>query len=664
MLEVELELAKLGVPIKTRHNEGAAPEPVRDRPGVRELERRHRPPMLTMQILQNTARRYGLVCLLHEKPFAGINGSGGTTTGRWAPTRADLLDPGDTAQENLSFLFFCAAVVIQAVNRHQKLLRAWICERRRATVSGPTRRRRRSSRSSSGPAGKRLRGDRERHGLQVEGRLAAGPRDPVLPSLPLHGGDRNRTSFAFTGNKFEFRALGSSSSLRVPEHRAEHDRRGVDRRALREARESAKSRGDARKGGRRRSSRESMENERVVFGGDGYSEEWHAEARSGACRHAHDAGGAAVARLEKTVRRSASTKCSASVSSRRARGLHGAVRDVAEHRVRDGRRTRTDGASAGRGALLGQTHDSGVEELAERLEPKVEGLPRARSASSKRPTSPRTGTTSRHPSRRSTCATWSMPLIAETREIADRLEQLVADDSGRCRSTRRYSSSSSGGGRASEARPCYPWQKRDFLAATRERVIVFDGGWARRSSSSTCRGGLRRAHRQVPRDPRPHPPGRNRRGAQLDARRGRAGRRDRHLQGSPAEAGGVAFAEHTLEINTKAAQIARRAAGENTFVAGSVGRPASCRPPKNPNLRQHLHHELVAVFAEQARGLLDGGVDLLDHRDGGAILERRGHLGGREAFAAAGREVPIQHLGVAAAQRRGRCCSGPTSLRY
>src|SRR5439155_22288884 len=81
---------------------------------------------LTMQVLQNTARRYGLVCLLHEKPFAGVNGSGkhnnwsmGTDTG------ANLLEPGETPHENLQFLFFCAAV-IQAVNKHQGLLRASI----------------------------------------------------------------------------------------------------------------------------------------------------------------------------------------------------------------------------------------------------------------------------------------------------------------------------------------------------------------------------------------------------------------------------------------------------------------------------------------------------------------------------------------------------------
>src|SRR5204863_6297776 len=79
---------------------------------------------LTMQVMQNVARKYGLVCLLHEKPYAGVNGSGkhnnwsmGTDTGH------NLLEPGDTPQENLQFLFFCTAV-IQAVNKHQALLRA------------------------------------------------------------------------------------------------------------------------------------------------------------------------------------------------------------------------------------------------------------------------------------------------------------------------------------------------------------------------------------------------------------------------------------------------------------------------------------------------------------------------------------------------------------
>ena len=123
MLETEQELAKLGVPIKTRHNEVAPAQyevaPIFENSNVGSDHQQ-----LTMQVMQNVARRYGLVCLLHEKPFAGINGSGkhnnwsmGTDTG------INLLEPGDTPHENLLFLFFCSAV-IQAVNKHQQLLRA------------------------------------------------------------------------------------------------------------------------------------------------------------------------------------------------------------------------------------------------------------------------------------------------------------------------------------------------------------------------------------------------------------------------------------------------------------------------------------------------------------------------------------------------------------
>ena len=125
MLEVENELAKLGVPIKTRHNE-VAPAQYEVAPVFENSNLSADHQQLTMRTLTNVARRYGLVCLLHEKPFAGVNGSGkhnnwsmGTDTGM------NLLDPGDTPHENLQFLFFCAAV-IEAVNKHQGLLRASI----------------------------------------------------------------------------------------------------------------------------------------------------------------------------------------------------------------------------------------------------------------------------------------------------------------------------------------------------------------------------------------------------------------------------------------------------------------------------------------------------------------------------------------------------------
>ena len=168
--------------------------------------------------MQNVARRYGLVCLLHEKPFAGVNGSGkhnnwsmGTDAGE------NLLEPGDTPHENLQFLFFCAAV-IQAVNTHQGLLRA--------SIASPGQDHRLGA-NEAPPAiisiflGAELEKvfdaiERGEVGESTpESFLGLGT--PVLPPLPMHGGDRNRTSpFAFTGNKFEFRALGSSMSPSFP----------------------------------------------------------------------------------------------------------------------------------------------------------------------------------------------------------------------------------------------------------------------------------------------------------------------------------------------------------------------------------------------------------------------------------------------------------------
>ena len=217
MLETERELAKLGVPVKTRHNE-VAPNQYEIAPIFENSNVGSDHQQLTMQVMQNVARRYGLVCLLHEKPFAGVNGSGkhnnwsmGTDTGE------NLLEPGDTPHDNLQFLFFCAAV-IQAVNKHQGLLRA--------SIASPGQDHRLGANEAPpaiisiflGAELEKVFGAIERGEAgesTPESFLGLGT--PVLPPLPMHGGDRNRTSpFAFTGNKFEFRALGSSMSLSLP----------------------------------------------------------------------------------------------------------------------------------------------------------------------------------------------------------------------------------------------------------------------------------------------------------------------------------------------------------------------------------------------------------------------------------------------------------------
>jgi glutamine synthetase len=279
MLETEQELAKLGVPIKTRHNEVAPAQyevaPIFENSNVGSDHQQ-----LTMQIMQNVARRYGLVCLLHEKPFAGINGSGkhnnwsmGTDTG------INLLEPGDTPHENLQFLFFCSAV-IQAVNVHQQLLRASVANAGQDHRLGA---------NEAPPAiisiflGAELE--------KVFGAIVAGEGDPhtpaavlglgtpVLPRLPLDGGDRNRTSpFAFTGNKFEFRALGSSMSLAMPNTVLNTiAAQAIDQ--LVDKLEAAISGGSSLEEAVLAVVKETwIANNRIVFSGDNYTEEWHAEA--------------------------------------------------------------------------------------------------------------------------------------------------------------------------------------------------------------------------------------------------------------------------------------------------------------------------------------------------------------------------------------------------
>ena len=284
MLEIEAELAKLGVPIKTRHNE-VAPGQYEVAPIFESSNVGTDHQQLCMQVMRNVARRYDLVCLLHEKPFAGVNGSGkhnnwsmGTDSGQ------NLLEPTDTPSENLQFLFFATAV-IAAVNKHQKLLRA--------SIAGAGQDHRLGA-NEAPPAiisiflGSELEGvfDAIAGGTTA----ASAARElmhlgtPVLPGLPKDSGDRNRTSpFAFTGNKFEFRALGSSQSPSLPNT--------VLNTIVAESIDSLCEDLEAAMGGGKRKSAKSLEsaltaviadaykkNRRIVFGGDNYSEEWHKEA--------------------------------------------------------------------------------------------------------------------------------------------------------------------------------------------------------------------------------------------------------------------------------------------------------------------------------------------------------------------------------------------------
>ncbi len=279
MLETERELQRLGVPVKTRHNEVAPSQyelaPIFENSNVGSDHQQ-----LTMQVLENVARRYGLVCLMHEKPFAGVNGSG--KHNNWSMSTdsgQNLLDPGDTPAENIQFLFFCIAV-IAAVDRHQELLRATV-----ANVGQDHR----LGASEAPPAiisiflGREL----ERAFNAVASGKAAdsaagnflGLGTPVLPPLPLHGGDRNRTSpFAFTGNKFEFRAPGSSMSLGFVNTAlnaivAESIDMMVDE--VEAARKKGKKRPEAILDAIKKNWKT---HKRIVFDGDGYSGDWHKEA--------------------------------------------------------------------------------------------------------------------------------------------------------------------------------------------------------------------------------------------------------------------------------------------------------------------------------------------------------------------------------------------------
>ncbi len=279
MLESEQELRKLGVPVKTRHNEVAPGQfeiaPIFENSNVGSDHQQ-----LTMQVLQNIARRYGLVCLLHEKPFAGVNGSGkhnnwsmGTDTGH------NLLDPGETPDENAKFLFFCAAV-LQAVNKHQALLRASVASagqdhRLGANEAPPAiisiflgeELERAFNRVATGEGERVTRGHM---GLGAE----------VLPDLPRHGGDRNRTSpFAFTGNKFEFRAPGSSQSLGfVNTVLNTIAAEAIDELTDRLERELEAAGGDVGAAVSSIVGEVWEANRRIVFSGDGYSADWHEEA--------------------------------------------------------------------------------------------------------------------------------------------------------------------------------------------------------------------------------------------------------------------------------------------------------------------------------------------------------------------------------------------------
>ncbi len=279
MLEAEKELYRLGIPVKTRHNE-VAPGQFEIAPIFENCNIAADHQQLMMIILKKVAKKYGFECLLHEKPFDGLNGSGKHLN--WSLSTKEgmnLLEPGESPHENMQFLFFFTAV-LRAVYKHQDLLRISIAHagndhRLGANEAPPA--------IISAYVGEQLEDIIKQllnGGLKKSmksGLLGLGT--PVLPELPKHAGDRNRTSpFAFTGNKFEFRAVGSSQSVSFPIVVLNT----IVAEAIDELCTSLEKK--VKKQDFEISLKEVLveslkETHKIVFNGDGYSDDWQKEAK-------------------------------------------------------------------------------------------------------------------------------------------------------------------------------------------------------------------------------------------------------------------------------------------------------------------------------------------------------------------------------------------------
>ena len=279
MADAELELFKLGVPVKTRHNE-VAPSQYEIAPIFENSNLATDHQNLVMEVLRKTADKYSLVCLLHEKPFAGINGSG--KHNNWSMSTdagENLLNPGDNPHDNAQFLVFCTAV-IRAVSKYSEILRLSIASAANDHRLGA---------NEAPPAiisiflGDQLQDVFEQlekgtpTSSKQGGMFQTGV--SVLPPIPKEAGDRNRTSpFAFTGNKFEFRAVGSSANIAGPNT--------VLNTIVAESLDFIATKLEAEVGAKKDLHKAIQdllpglvkENKKVLFNGNGYSEEWHKEA--------------------------------------------------------------------------------------------------------------------------------------------------------------------------------------------------------------------------------------------------------------------------------------------------------------------------------------------------------------------------------------------------
>jgi glutamine synthetase len=279
MADCEAQLFKLGVPVKTRHNE-VAPSQYEIAPIFEDSNLATDHQMLVMEVMRKTAPKYGLACLLHEKPFAGINGSGKHNNWSMATDAGEnLLNPGDTPHDNAQFLVFCVAV-IRAVAKYPEMLRVSVASAHNDHRLGA---------NEAPPAiisvflGEQLQDviDQLEKGAAKStkqgGFMEVGV--SVLPKLPRDAGDRNRTSpFAFTGNKFEFRAVGGSQSIAGP-NTVLNTIVAESLDYIATNLEKAKGQGkDINKAIQELLPAMIKESKKVLFNGDNYTAEWHQEA--------------------------------------------------------------------------------------------------------------------------------------------------------------------------------------------------------------------------------------------------------------------------------------------------------------------------------------------------------------------------------------------------
>jgi glutamine synthetase len=280
MMDVERELYKVGVPVKTRHNE-VAPSQYELAPIFENANVATDHQMMTMEMLRRVAPKFGLACLMHEKPFAGVNGSGKHLNWSMSDDLGNnLLNPGETPHENIQFLVFCAAV-LRAVNKYQGLLRFSIASAGNDHRLGANEAPPAIISVFLGDMLTDIFAQIEKAG-SAKSTKSGGIMDigvSVLPKLPRDAGDRNRTSpFAFTGNKFEFRAVSANQSVAFPNVALNVAvAESLDAIAT-DLEKSLKEGKKLQAAVKLLLTKLIKENRRIIFNGNGYSEEWQKEA--------------------------------------------------------------------------------------------------------------------------------------------------------------------------------------------------------------------------------------------------------------------------------------------------------------------------------------------------------------------------------------------------